>query len=93
MLPLYVHGEIFFSEKRNVANATFKIFGFGGFTVDEMIFQMLKYAITFGAQFHSGCAFMCLSMSSKSIVVSKPLWTCLPNHPGIFMLESDMGIL
>lgn len=93
VLPLYEHGEIFFSEKWNVANATFKIFGFGGFTVDEMIFQMLKYAITFGAQFHSGGAFMWLSMSSKSIVVSTPLWTCLPNHPGIFMLESDMGIL
>lgn len=83
----------FFLWETNVANATLTIFGFGGFTVDEMIFQMLKYAITFGAHFHSGGAFMWLSMSSKSIVVSKPLWTCLPNHPGIFMLESDMGIL
>lgn len=84
--------RFFFSEKWNAANATFKIFGFGGFTVDEMIFQMLKYAITFGAHFHSGGAFMWLSMSSKSIVVSKAPLTCFANHPGIFMLGFDMGI-
>lgn len=90
VLPLYVHGEIFSLRNETLQMPHLKFLVLGAL---QMIFQMLKYAITFGAHFHSGGAFMWLSMSSKSIVVSKPLWTCLPNHPGIFMLESDMGIL